>query len=148
MSTDTLPSNPSFQSEWEGPLLNRSFLTLYNEASSYEEKASLLEVSSEHSFNYLHTLPIASLGLSIDDQSLRVSCAFRLSSLICHHHKCLCGRNVDSFGRHGLSCKFQAGRHPRHSQLNEIVQRALNLAGYPSRLEPTGLSRKDGKRPD
>ena len=30
---------------------------------------------------------------------------------------------------HRLSCKFQAGRHPRHSQLNDIVQRALSLTG-------------------
>ena len=51
-------------------------------------------------------------------------------------------------GRHGLSCKNQIGRHPRHSQVNDIVKRALSTAEYPSRLEPPGLSRKDGKRPD
>ena len=148
LSTDSLPANPSFQSEWEGPLLNKRFLMLFNEAQSNEEKARILAVSSEHSSDYLHALPIASLGLKLDNQSLRISCALRLGSLICHQHKCICGNKVNSFGRHGLSCKFQAGRHPRHSQLNDIVQRALNLAGYPSRLEPTGLSRKDGKRPD
>ena len=123
LSTDTLPTNPSFQSEWEGPLLNKRFLTLFNEAPSNEEKARLLAVSSKHSSDYLDTLPIASLGLKLDDQSLRILCAFRLGSLICHQHKCLCGNKVDSFGRHGLFCKFQAGRHPRHSQLNDINQR-------------------------
>ena len=51
-------------------------------------------------------------------------------------------------GRHGLSCKLQVGRHPRHSQVNDIVKRALSSAEFPSRLEPSGLSRKDGKRPD
>ena len=129
LSTDTLPTNPSFQSECEGPLFNKTFLTLFNEAPTIEEKAKLLAVSSEHSSDYLHALPIASLGLNLDDQSLRISCALRLGSLICHQHKCICGSKVDSYGRHGLSCKFQAGRHPRHSQLNDIVQGALGLAG-------------------
>ena len=51
-------------------------------------------------------------------------------------------------GRHGLSCKNQVGRHPRHSNVNDLVKRALSSADIPSRLEPQGLSRKDGKRPD
>ena len=55
---------------------------------------------------------------------------------------------VDPLGRHGLSCKLQIGRHPRHSQVNDIVKRALGLAEIPARREPTGLCRKDGKRPD
>ena len=38
--------------------------------------------------------------------------------------------------------------YPRHSHLNDIVQRSMSLAGFPSRLEPSGLSRTDGKRPD
>ena len=148
LSTDTLPTNPAFQSEWENPLVNKRFLKIFNEAQSNVEKARLLAVSSEHSSDYLYALPLASLGLKLDDQSLRISCALRLGSLICHQHKCVCGNKVDSSGRHGLSCKLQTGRHPRHSTLNDIVQRALSSAGYPSKLEPTGLSRKDGKRPD
>ena len=55
---------------------------------------------------------------------------------------------MDSHGRHGLLCKLQAGRHPRHTQINDIVKRALTTAEFPARLEPTGLCRKDGKRPD
>ena len=67
---------------------------------------------------------------------------------LCLRHTCICGEEVEPNGRHGLSCKNQVGRHPRHSQVNDIVKRALSLAEFPSRLEPSGLSRKDGKRPD
>ena len=37
---------------------------------------------------------------------------------------------------------------PRHSHLNQIGKRTLNAAGIHSYLEPTGLDRTDGRRPD
>ena len=49
---------------------------------------------------------------------------------------------------HSLSCKRGAGRSIRHHQLNDIIHRALTRANTPSVLEPPGLSRTDGKRPD
>ena len=55
---------------------------------------------------------------------------------------------MDSKGRHGLSCKNQIGRHARHSQVNDLVKRELYSAEFPSRLEPSGLARKDGKCSD
>lgn len=51
-------------------------------------------------------------------------------------------------GIHGLSCISSVGRLSRHSMLNDVVKRALGSAGCPSVLEPTGISRDDGKRPD
>ena len=39
-------------------------------------------------------------------------------------------------------------RHHRYSALNNIIHRALTTAGIPSRLEPAGVSRVDGKRRD
>ena len=49
---------------------------------------------------------------------------------------------------HGLSCRWSEGRHFHHSALNDIVHRALSSTRIPSRLEPSGISRSDGKRPD
>ena len=45
---------------------------------------------------------------------------------------------------HGLYylCRFNAGHHFRHAN------RALSSTNVPSRLEPIGLDRADGKRPD
>ena len=47
----------------------------------------------------------------------------------------------------------QAGRQKKKkkksiSNIASIISRALTTAGIPSRLEPTGLLRTDGKRPD
>ena len=57
-------------------------------------------------------------------------------------------KRLDVLGLHGLSCKYSAGRHPRHAALNECFKRALQSAGVPSLLEPVGIDRGDGKRPD
>ena len=35
-----------------------------------------------------------------------------------------------------------------HAALNDIIHRSLTAANIPSRLEPSGLYRSDGKRPD
>ena len=61
-----------------------------------------------------------------------------------HHWKLFCA----FCATHGLSCRRSEGRHFRHSSLNDIVHRALSAAKIPSRLEPSGTYRRDGKRPD
>ena len=47
-----------------------------------------------------------------------------------------------------LSCRYSKGRHLRHTTLNEEIKRAFGTAKIPSHLEPSGLYRTDGKRPD
>ena len=85
----------------------------------------------------------------MDEETIRTAVALRLGSPICEPHQCkLCGREVDTLGHHGLSCTKSAGRFPRHAALNDVVKRALASAGAPSILEPVGLDRGDGRRPD
>ena len=43
---------------------------------------------------------------------------------------------------------MSAGRFPRRSALNDIIKRGLEAASFPFQLEPVGLDRGDGKRPD
>ena len=143
-----LPENPLFQAEWDKPQYLLRLNTLLESASSEEDKARILAASSEHASDWLHAIPISSLGLKLANTSLRTVCALRIGSPLCQQHTCICGVEVDPMGRHGLSCKNQIGRHPRHSQVNDLVKQTLSTAEYPSRLEPPGLSRKDGKRPD
>ena len=58
-----------------------------------------------------------------------------------------CGEDVDQYATHGLSCRWSQGRHSRHGEINDIIHRSLVTANVPSRLEPSGLLRLDGKRP-
>lgn len=84
----------------------------------------------------------------MDDSTFKVAIALRLGCKLCQPHSCVCGSTVDTYGHHALSCIKSPGRFSRHFMINDIIKRALVSAGIPSILEPTGLSRSDGRRPD
>ena len=105
-------------------------------------------MSSPHAGVWLNAIPISSLGLKLDNESLRISVALRLGVEIAMPYNCVCGASVDGTATHGLDCRRSGGRHVRHFAVNSIIQRALHASGVPSQLEPSGLSRDDGKRPD
>ena len=85
----------------------------------------------------------------MDNNTIRVAVGIRLGTQLCRPHMCHhCGSEVDGFGIRGLSCRWSEGRHHRHSALNDTVFRALSAAKVPSRLEPSGIYRSDGKRRD
>ena len=98
---------------------------------------------------WLNALPVSSLVLCMDNNTVRVAVGLHLGSPLCRSHTCHhCGVQMDSTARHGLSCKRSEGRHQRHAAVNDIVHCTMSAAHLPYRLEPTGLSRSDGKRPD
>jgi hypothetical protein len=53
---------------------------------------------------------------------------------------------MDKWGHHGLLCLTSAGRIPRG--LNDILKRNFCSVNIPCTIEPRGLLREDGKRPD
>ena len=111
-------------------------------------RARLLAASASHSGDWLHALRLSTCGLRLDNEAVRVAVGLRLGTSLSEPHQCPCGKQVDARGTHGLSCKRRAGRSIRHHQLNDIIHRALTRASTPSVLEPPGLSRTDGKRPN
>ena len=142
------PQNPSVQAAWDEPVVTCKYQQLLQDEDNPSEKARLLAVASEHSSDWLNALPVPAIGLKLDNVSLRIACGIRLGSNICQPYKCTCGSLVDSTGRHGLSCKNAKGTFPRHQNVNSIIKRALGSAQATSILEPAGLARSDGKRPD
>ena len=144
------PSGPMShrQKLWDLPRVSSIAAELLATAPDPLSKARLLSALKE-SGSWLHILTVTSLGLRMDDNTIRIAIGLRLGTPLCIPHLCYhCGANVDTLGTHGLSCRFSAGRHFRHAMLNDILHRALSSANVPSRLEPTGLDRTDGKRPD
>ena len=116
---------------------------LLSVAANEEERARLLAVSTKESGAWLRALPVSALA------AVKVAVGLRLGTPVCGPHTCqYCGTQVDSLGRHALSCVRSEGHHQRHSAMNDVIKCALVSAHVPSQLEPAGLSRSDGKRPD
>ena len=137
------------QKAWDVPRVNAAFKAIQDAAPDATTQARLLAACRKESGAWLHALPITSLGLRMDDEVVRVAMGLRLGATICYPHEChLCGTRVDSRGTHGLHCRKSLGRHPRHMAINDIIKRSLASAKVSAHLEPAGICRSDGKRPD
>ena len=111
-------------------------------------RARLNAAAAEHSGAWLTALPHSNIGTLLSPEELRVAVALRLGCIVCESGRCRCGSPLDKRGLHGLSCRLNAGRYSRHSSLNNLVKKTLQRVNIPAILEPRGLSRTDGKRPD
>jgi hypothetical protein len=143
----TAPSS-SKQHAWDYHVVAADRARLWSSFEDDFNRARLAAVSSVHSGDWLHTLPISSCGLRLDNEAIRVAVGLRLGVNLCEPHICPCGSSVDARGTHGLACRLAPGRLARHHALNDLICRALSSAGIPSTKEPNGLSRSDVKRPD
>ena len=148
MQTPPAGSAAFRQKSWHTHNVLASADSLLNDAPDATSRARLLAVSTKESGAWLNALPIPSLGLHLDDNTLRVAVGLRLGSSLCRPHTCHhCGAEVDCLAIHGLSCRWSQGRHHRHAAINDIIHWALSSAKIASRLEPSGLYRSYGKRP-
>jgi hypothetical protein len=96
---------------------------------------------------WLHAIP-SNIGTLLDNTSFQVCIGLRLGCNLCTPHICKCNAKVDEIGTHGLSCFKISGRFSRHTEINAIINWSLTSIHVNSTLEPNGLSRDDGKRPD
>ena len=137
------------QRNWGTPRVSHTADRLLEEAPDDRSSSRFLACSARVSGAWLNSLPISSLGLRMDDDTVRMAVGLRLGAQLCKPHTCQhCGAQVDQLATHGLSCRQSEGRHHQHSVINDILHRALIWAHVPSCLEPLGLSHTDGKRPD
>ena len=80
-------------------------------------KAQILASSTKEAGAWLHTIPLSSLDLCMDDDTMRIVVGLRLGAPLCRPHTCChCGEKVGHLGVHGLSCRRSEGGH--HTALN------------------------------
>ena len=98
---------------------------------------------------WLNAPPCSSLVFHMDDNTIEVPVGLRLGCSLCKPHTCQhCGADVDALATHDHSCRQSEGCHFHHSLVNDIIHHTLSAAKIPSRLEPSGTYRNDGKRPN
>ena len=145
------PSSPAAvrQRAWDSIKVEATYSLLLESATNTQDQARLMAVACPESGVWLNALPISTLGLRMDDEVIRIAAGMHLGLPLCRSHLCTCcNSNVDELCVHGFCCRFSKGRHSRHASLNDIIKRALDSAKVPCHLEPAGLYRSDGKRPD
>ena len=143
IATDKKP----LQRYWSSALHDALFRSLKAGAPP-SRLARILTATQGHLGDWITAYPIAQVGTRLDDEILRIKIAFRVGLNVCLAHQCRCGATVQSDGLHPLSCRFSAGRFLKQSAINNIIKRSLDTAGLHSILEPVGLDRGDGRRPD
>ena len=97
---------------------------------------------------WLNIVSCKNLGLKLDILQLRISLGWCLGANICVTHTCHSDERVERDSLHGLSCTKSLGRFSRHAILNSLIKQTLESLDLPPMLEPRGLYRTDGKRPD
>ena len=141
------PIFASSQRAWDDLCCKSVADELLKQATNESDRARLLASRAEGSGDWLDALPLQSVGLKLDNESVRVAAGLRLGAALVHPHRCVCDALVLADGHHGLACRKSAGRHSRHNQINDIVQRAFSSASVLATREPLGLC-PNGKRPD
>ena len=147
LSPVSLPSS-AIQRTWDNQCCQAQADKLSNNNTDVVERARLLAARAPGSGDWLEALPLTSVGLKMDNNTVRIAVGLRLGAPIVHPHQCVCGSLVTRDGRHGLSCRKSAGRHSRHNQVNDILHRAFVSCGTLATREPRGLIVSGNKRPD
>ena len=110
------------QKAWDTPRVHAQVDDLLEAPTNDSSRAHLLAATTEYSGAWLTAIPISSLGLRKNDDTIRITVGLRLGSTLCHPHQCShCGAEVDSSAMHDLSCRWGDGRHPRHAAINDFI---------------------------
>jgi hypothetical protein len=132
-----IPTIPQFQKNWDNINIKGIIANdlIFN---SPRDLARFKALQCRESGSWLHAIPSPNTGTLLDNTSFQVCIGLRLGCNLCTPHICKCNAKVDEIGTHGLSCFKSNGRFSRHTSSIHVN----------STLEPNGLSRDDGKRPD
>ena len=84
--------------------------SLLETAPNARARARLLASTARESGAWLNVLPISTLGLCMDSNTIRATTGLRLATPLCRTHSCIhCGEEVDNLATHRLSYRWSEG---------------------------------------
>ena len=138
----------SSQKVWLKPVFGRQANEVLSEATSELDAARVLGCQAIGSGEWTTVLPSRTLGLTLSDNEFQIAAGLRIGAPVTAQFQCKCGYVASPDGRHPLVCPKIKHRFTRHNNCNIIIKESLRTAGFSSTLEPIGLLRSDGRRPD
>src|SRR6218665_2702556 len=109
------------QPAWDKPMLDKIVADLLDRQPDPISQARLKAILAPRARDWPLALPIASCGLRLDDETVKVDAGLLLGVPLCKPHGCPCGAPVAADGHHGLSCLVGPSRLHRHAALNDLV---------------------------
>lgn len=127
---------------WDACQIEATYNALLHQASDHQARARLMAVSCSVSGAWLHALSIAGLGVRVSEDVVRIAAGHHRGVPLCRLHLYSgCGADDGALGTQWLSCRFSTCHHSCHAAV-------LESAKIPCHLEPSGVFRSDGMRPD
>ena len=142
-----LTDDSAKQSNWTSPVYRKKFSSLLALCND-QDKGRLLGCACIGSGDWIDNLPSSTLQLDLTIDEFCVATGYRLGAPIASTFKCVCVSFCDTDGAFALICSKIAAPFRRHNNCNILIKLLLSAAGLPSTLEPLGLLRKNGIRPD
>ena len=136
------------QKFWTKPIYEQQSVNILSNCTDENSLARYHGCRAVGSGVWLDVLPSRPLGLTLSDDEFRISAGLRLGAPVTAQHTCKCGYVAATDGRHALVCPKIKHRFIRHSNGNMIIKDSIKSPYISSTLEPIGLLRKDGRRPD
>ena len=123
MAKEEVPEAPanSCRRIWDFRVATLVQQDLLSRCVSEVDVAIMKAAGAPHAGDFLNAPPITAVGLRLSDEAIRVAVGYRLESVTCQPHTCICGKKVNARGHHGLSCRKSTPRYIHHSQLNNEI---------------------------
>ena len=116
------------QRAYDTPLAQSGYTHLQTRCDTLADTARLKAVAAPHPGDWLNAPSITAFGQRLSDVLICVAVRLRLGWITWQPHICICDTMVDARVLQGLSCRKSAARHRRHSQLNDLIWRAVKKA--------------------
>ena len=97
--SSSAPPEPCFQriqKAWDRPVIKSIVDRIALSANSDVDRARLKAATAPHSGDWLHAAPIASIGLKLTNEEIRISVVQWLGIWTCSPYTCICGKLVDA----------------------------------------------------
>ena len=108
MANEPIEASKHIQRAWDTPIITVAYNEILARCALPVDQARLEALTTRMLVIGLHAPSLTAMGLRLSDEAIRVATGFRLGTIICQPHICVCGTMVDARGLHSLASRKSA----------------------------------------